>query len=125
MGKMKELSQILDEMIEAGNGMIESANSLKEYLSSTDAEGAAAKPKKTETPAAKPAAPAKEKKPEPELTLEDVRRRLTAMSNVDEGKHRQSVKALVKKYADGGNLSDVRPEKYGELLSELEVIGNA
>lgn len=48
MSKMSELSQVLDEMIACGEGMIKAANALKDIFSSTEEA-----PAKTETKAAK------------------------------------------------------------------------
>ena len=36
MSKMSELSQVLDEMIACGEGMIKAANTLKDIFSSTE-----------------------------------------------------------------------------------------
>lgn len=48
MSKMSELSQVLDEMIACGEGMIKAANTLKDIFSSTEEA-----PAKTETKTAK------------------------------------------------------------------------
>lgn len=73
----------------------------------------------------KPAAKAKAKKEEPTYTLETVREVLSRKSNIDGGQHRAEVKALVKKYGNGGTLKDVPAEQYAALIAEAEVIGNA
>ena len=75
--------------------------------------------------APKPAAKAKAKKEEPAYTLEAVREILSRKSNIDGGQHRAEVKALVKKYGNGGTLKDVPAEQYAVLIAEAEVIGNA
>ena len=49
--------------------------------------------------------------------IEEIRSRLKAL--IDAG-FQAEVKALVKKYADGGNLTDVNPEKYPGLIKEAE-----
>ncbi len=109
MSKMKELSQILDDMIEAGNGLIKTADALREYFSSAPEEMQE---------------PAEEKKVV--LTKEDVRKLLVEKSNVNDGEFRPEVKALVRKYAsESGTLSSVKPEDYEALIAELEVIGHA
>ena len=61
MSKMSELSQVLDEMIACGEGMIKAANTLKDIFSSTEEA-----PAKTE--------------PAPTYTKEDVRGVLAAKS---------------------------------------------
>ncbi len=46
MGKMNEFSLLLDEMIEAGNKMVETAEAIKEYFSATPTEPERKKPVK-------------------------------------------------------------------------------
>jgi len=116
MSRVKELNQILDDMVEAGNKMIEAANALKEYFSSP------AEPK-PEKPKEEPA-PARKEETKPSLTKEDVRMLLSAKSTEDEGKYKPQVKALVQKYSKDRKLSGVNPEQYGALTKELEAIGN-
>ena len=55
-------------------------------------------------------------------TKEQVRAALSEKSNADNGKYRNQVKALVKKYANGGSLTDVKEEDYCLLIAELEDI---
>ena len=50
MSKMSELSQVLDEMIACGEGMINAANAIKDIFSSTEKT-----PEKTETKSTKKA----------------------------------------------------------------------
>ncbi|MCD7751016.1 MAG: hypothetical protein LUI10_04655 [Lachnospiraceae bacterium] len=111
MGKMNELSQILDEMIEAGNRMVDAANALKRFYSTEDT-----------APEEKPKAKEPEK---PTYTKEQVRQMLAAKSTAEDGKYRRQVVTLVRSYANGGSLTDIDPEKYGALVKELEVIGDA
>lgn len=47
MGKMNELSLLLDEMIEAGNKMVEAAEAIKEYFSAAPTEPEHKKPVKS------------------------------------------------------------------------------
>ena len=47
----------------------------------------------------------------------EIRSRLKVL--IDAG-YQAEVKALVKKYANGGNLTDVKPEKYPDLMKEAE-----
>ena len=61
MSRMSELSQVLDEMIAYGEGMIKAANALKDIFSSTEEA-----PTKAETKSTKKAA----KAPEPTKTEE-------------------------------------------------------
>jgi len=105
---------------------------LSEIYSSEDAEQPKAvkkdKPvkaeKKTEpTPAAK--STAKEKSEPVTYTKEEVRAKLAQMSKADAGKHKADVKGIVAKYSSDGTLSGIPTDKYSEVVSELEVIGNA
>jgi len=122
MGKMNELSLLLDEMIEAGNKMVEAAEAIKEYFSAAPTEPEHKKPVKSKEPE-----PTPEPKPEakPQRSKSDIRALLVEKSNEAEGKYKPQVKALVKKYADGGTFSDIKPESYEALAAELEVIGDA
>ena len=57
MSKMSELSQVLDEMIACGEGMIKAANAIKDIFSSTEEAPAKTEPKLTKkaTKASEPA----------------------------------------------------------------------
>ena len=80
MSRMSELSQVLDEMIACGEGMIKAANALKDIFSSTEEAPAKAETKSTKK-AAKAPEPAKtEEAPEPTYTKEDVRAVLASKS---------------------------------------------
>ena len=67
---------------------------------------------------AAPSAVPVNEKPEPTVTIEQVRAVMSAKS--DEGKTAQ-VKALLMKY-DAGKLSGVKPEDYADLLREVEAL---
>lgn len=118
MSTMKELSMILDDMITAGNNMVNAAEALKAYYSST--EETPSKPEKKESgpEAAKPP------KADKEYSKEDVRALLSAKASEADGKYKATVKDLVKKYADGGTLKDVDPAQYAALVAELEAVAN-
>mgnify|MGYP003426630705 FL=1 len=100
MSKMSELSQVLDEMIACGEGMIKAANALKDIFSSTE-----------EAPA----------KTAPSYTKEDVRGILAAKSAAG---FKKEVKELLEKFG-AQQLKQVDPKDYAALLKEAEVIGNA
>lgn len=102
MSKMSELSQVLDEMIACGEGMIKAANAIKEIFSSTE-----------EAPATPEASPS--------YTKEDVRGILAAKSAAG---FKKEVKELLEKYG-AQQLKQVDPKDYAALLKEAEVIGNA
>ena len=121
MSKMSELSQVLDEMISCGEGMIKAANAIKDIFSSTEKT-----PEKTETKSTKKATkapePAKaEEAPEPIYTKEDVRGVLAAKSAAG---FKKEVKDLLEKFG-AQQLKQIDPKDYAALLKEAEVIGNA
>lgn len=119
MSKMSELSQVLDDLISCGEKMIQTANAIKECFSEEAAP--AAEPKKE--PAKKEA-----KAPEPKTpsySKEDVRALLAAKANEAGGQFKAQVKAIVKKYADGGSLTDVPAESYPALVKEVEGLKDA
>ena len=60
MSKMSELSQMLDEMIACGEGMIKAANAIKDIFSSTEEAPEKKEPKSTKK-ATKASEPAKVK----------------------------------------------------------------
>ena len=102
MSKMSELSQVLDEMIACGEGMIKAANAIKEIFSST--EGTTAAPEEA-----------------PSYTKEDVRGILAAKSASG---FKKEVKELLEKFG-AQQLKQIDPKDYAALLKEAEVIGNA
>ena len=111
MSKMSELSQILDDLISCGEKMIQTANAIKEcFCESSDSE-----PEKE-----KASAPA-----EPAYSKEDVRAILSAKANEAGGQYKAQVKAIVKKYADGGSLTKVPAESYPALVKEVEGLKDA
>lgn len=123
MSKMSELSQVLDEMIACGEGMIKAANTLKDIFSSTEEV-----PAKTETKAAKRVTKKEAVEPEaakaepaPTYTKEDVRGVLAAKSAAG---FKKEVKELLEKFG-AQQLKQVEPKDYAALLKEAEVIGNA
>lgn len=123
MSKMNELSQVLDEIIACGEGMIKAANAIKEIFSSTEEA-----PAKTETKAAKKVTKQKAAEPEvakaepaPTYTKEDVRGVLASKSAAG---FKKEVKELLEKFG-AQQLKQVEPKDYAALLKEAEVIGNA
>ena len=121
MSKMSELSQVLDEMIACGEGMIKAANAIKDIFSSTE-EAPEKKESKSTKKATKVSEPAKAKEtPEPTYTKEDVRGILAAKSAAG---FKKEVKELLEKFG-AQQLKQVDPKDYAALLKEAEVIGNA
>ena len=121
MSKMSELSQVLDEMISCGEGMIKAANAIKDIFSSTEEAPEKTEPKSTKK-ATKASEPAKaEEVPEPIYTKEDVRAVLAFKSAAG---YKKEVKELLEKYG-AQQLKQVNPDDYAAILKEAEVIGNA
>ena len=100
MGKMKELSMVIEELRRCGEALIDVAESLKATFSSDSAEV----PRKTEFPASK------------SVPLEKVRAVLAEKSV--QGK-RKEVQGLIHKYG-AERLSDIAPEHYVSLLADAE-----
>lgn len=127
MGKMNELSMLLDDLITCGTKLAETAMALKEFYSSGTAEQPVPdrKPSSTKKSPKKQESPAQTPDPAKEYSKEDVRRILAAKANEAEGIYKAQVKALVQKYGNGGSLTDVKPEDYAALAQEAEGIGHA
>ena len=114
MSKMSELSQVLDDLISCGEQLIQTANTIKECFTETaeSTEG----PKKEATVR------------EPEVrsySKEEVRALLAAKAKEAGGQFKTQVKSLVKKYGNGGSLTDVPAESYPALVSEVEGLKDA
>jgi len=119
---MNELSMLLDGLIDCGRKLTETAQGLKDFYSSPDdgtAEKTAPKPKK------KPPEPAKEEELEKTYSKEEVRAILSAKANEEDGRFKAEVKAIVKKYGNGGSLTNVDAKDYAALVEEIGKIGNA
>lgn len=116
MSKMSELSQVLDDLISCEEKMIQTANAIKECFSE---EAPAAEPEK------KAKTSKKEKAPEKTYSKEDVRALLAAKANEAGGQFKAQVKAIVKKYGNGGSLTDVPAESYPALVEEVEGLKDA
>lgn len=111
MGKMSELSMVLDELTKCGESLIRISHDLKEIFSAP----ADPEPEKDETPKKKEPEPAPEKKA---LKLEDVRAILAEKTRAG---YTNGIKSLLKKHG-GTKLSEVPPEEYEALLQEVEVL---
>ena len=147
MSKMSELSMLLDDLIQCGEKLTETGKALKAFYSSTDeptatpektgkkqsakaAQPPEAKPQGTlpepeaapqvaEQPAPAPASPAKT------YDKEEIRALLAAKAAESDGIYRAQVRDLVKKYGNGGSLTDVDPKDYADLAADTEAIGHA
>lgn len=132
MGKMSELSLMIDTLISCGETLAETGRALKECFTSVDwpAEGTAAKdtdekkakdPPEEHHPAPRKGntgkAPAKN---EHRYSKEEVRGILARTAAESGGRYRMFVRELVRKYANGGSLTDVPEECYAALVKETE-----
>lgn len=121
MSKMSNLDLVLDEMITAGQKMIEAATALREMFSETEKpeeKKTATKPLFDPTPAKK-----EEPKPEPETktyTFQEVRGIMASLS----GKGMKAeAKALLTKLG-ASRLSEVKEDDYAALAAEAEALLN-
>lgn len=120
MSKMSNLDLVLDEMITAGQKMIDAATELKAMFSET-AEAPA------EKPATKKTAKKEEPKPEPVVepeaktySFQEVRGIMAELSG--KGKKTEA-KSLLTKYG-ASRLSEVKEDDYAALVAEAEVLIN-
>ena len=135
MSKMSELALTLDDLTEVGQrlmacgeDLIKAAARVKECFSADESEtfkpaketgrrrktAKAPDPEATSEPEAEPVP----EEPAPKTyTKEEVRAMLADLS---QSGFRDEAKALVKKYADGGSLTDIDPARYPELVEEAQ-----
>lgn len=99
MGKMNELSQLVNELNQCGKTLISISESLVSMFSSQE-----------ETPPEKPKV----------ITLEEVRAVLAEKSRAG---HTAKVRELLENYG-ATKLSEIEPSQYASLLAEAEVLGN-
>lgn len=114
MGKVSELSMLVDELKKCGETLISISEELTEMFSSEETEKQSVKKKvskgeEQETPV------------EQELTLEEVRAVLADKSRAG---FTEQVRELLKKHG-ADKLSAVDPAEYKALLADAEVLGNA
>ena len=119
MGKMNELSMLVDELKKCGETLVGLSEGLADLFSGSAEEKqpkkkSAAKKKSAEEP--KPEAPE-----EKALTLEDVR---AVCADKSRSGFTAEVKAILNKHGVE-KLSEVNPAEYKALLAEVEVLGNA
>lgn len=119
MGKMNELSMLVDELKKCGETLVGLSEGLADLFSGSaekkqPIKKSAAKKKSAEEP--KPEAPE-----EKALTLEDVR---AVCADKSRSGFTAEVKAILNKHGVE-KLSEVNPAEYKALLAEVEVLGNA
>lgn len=108
MSKMSELSQVLDELVACGEGLIQTANAIRNIFTAEPDEQS--KP----VPSAEPQAEEPKK-----YTFVDVRKAFSAKAHAG---YTEQVKALIGKYG-AAKLSAVKEEDYPALMADLEEIG--
>lgn len=111
MSKMSELSQVLDEMIACGEGMIKAANAIKEIFS----EAPAAEEKK-EAPVKEPETKVEEKT----YTAEEARGKLAKVSALG---FSAQIKAILKNYG-AEKFTALDPKHYAAVVAEAEELMN-
>ena len=104
MSKMSELSQVLDDLVACGEGLIRTANAIREIFS--------AEPE----PAARPEESRKE--PSQRYTFAEVRKAFSAKSHAG---YTEQIRALITSYG-ADKLSAVKEEDYPALMADLEAI---
>ena len=108
MSKMSELSQVLDELAACGEGLIKTANAIRDIFT--------AEP--DEQPKTEPGTEPKAEEPQ-KYTFTDVRKAFSAKSHAG---YTEQIKALIGKYG-AAKLSAVKEEDYPAIMADLEEIG--
>lgn len=134
MGKMKELSTVLDEIVACGGNLVQAAEKLKDMAAVIEAlaecgntlisSGGALRDFFAETAEPTKAAPTIEKsdkpkpaaEPEKKYAKEDVR---VVLASASQNGHRSEVIALLKKYG-AGNITSLDPKDYAAVIAEAE-----
>lgn len=101
MSKMKELSQVLDDLTACGEELIRASEAIRKIFSEETTE-----------------APAPEE-PEKKYTFAEVRKAFSAKSHAG---YTEQVKALIIRFG-ADKLSAVKEEDYPAIMDELEAIG--
>lgn len=140
MGKMKELSTVLDEIVTCGETLVQGAEKLRDMMEIIDglaecgktmiSSGKALREYFSDTEEAKPApkkAAKKEAKPEPAavpentISKEDVRK---VLAEVSQAGHRNEVIELLKKHG-ADNITALDPKLYETVIKEAEGLKDA
>ena len=106
MSKLSELSQVLDELVSCGEGMIRAANALREMYTAEEPHVSHEETTPVETAVAKT------------YSFTDVRKAFSAKSHAG---FTDQVKAVISKYG-ADKLSAVKEEDYPALMADLEAI---
>ena len=120
MGKVNELSMLVEELRKCGETLVGLSEGLADLFSGTaEEEKAPAKKAASKRKAAEE--PKSEVLEEKVLTLEDVR---AVCADKSRSGFTAEVKALLGKHG-ADKLSEINPAEYKALLAEVEVLGNA
>ena len=119
MGKVNELSMLVDELKKCGEALIGISDGLADMFSGAEEEKQPAKKAVSKKKAAEELKP--EVPEEKALTLEDVR---AVCADKSRKGFTAQVKAILTKHG-ADKLSEVDPTEYKALLAEVEVLGNA
>ena len=111
MSKMNELSQVLDELVACGEGLIRTANALRDIFS--------AEPEPETQPETKEAPATASRAEQPKgYTFAEVRKAFSAKSHAG---YTEQVRALITRYG-ADKLSAVKEEDYPALMADLEAL---
>ena len=117
MSKMSELATALDDLtkvgqrlVACGEDLIRAASCVMDCFSDSGGEAQSPEPVKEPEPAVEESAPKS-------YTKEEIRATVAGLSLSG---FRKEARALVKKYSDGRNLSDIDPARYPELMEEAQ-----
>ena len=118
MSKMSELATALDEMTEVGRTLIACGENLLKAAAHVQDCFTEETPATAEEPA--PVTEPVAEMPTPKAyTKEEVR---AILADLSQKGFRNEAKALVRKYSDGGTLTDIDPAKYPDLVAEAEAL---
>ena len=111
MSKMSELSRALDDLVACGEGLIRTANAIREMFTGEP------EPEEKPVTAAEPASEPQAEEPK-RYTFAEVRKAFSAKSHAG---YTEQVKALITSYG-ADKLSAVKEEDYTRLMEDLEAI---
>ena len=120
MSKMSELSAMIDNLITCGETLAETGRALRDFYSGSDDT-----PAQSEKKPAKETAPPADAPAPKQYSKEEVRGILAKKANEADGKYKADVKAIVRKYGNGGSLTDVDEKDYDALVKEVEGLSDA
>jgi hypothetical protein len=117
------LTELFADLRRGDEIIVSIAESLTALFSSGTPEQAEALPPKPAKKTATTEPPAET--PAKSYTKEDVRALLSRTANEDGCKHKTEVRDIVKKYGNGGSLTDIDEKDYPALVAEVESLRNA